>query len=435
MVRQVLGPQLGHRRIRVPNCKRKRPNRATLQLMLTESASPHHLLPPLNQTFCEAATEDAYQMACSLSRACGLIAIGISTLVLACLRAVLHLAGYLTHENAPLRNSPAVVGSYVLMSVEAAFLFSFGLYCMQSNKRAMEMRKPLHNCTRVAVIVICVPCSLLTWLTCSVRNLEEWEWFWLGAFIFTLPFLLSALRLSVLEIVLPTSLLICSVLASPATAANWWHIRPMLLAVFNMGCVLWYLCWLEQSHRGAFLTKLNVIRLQSELQASETSRLEEKTQSLLSFANRKRQEADLERAKVQLMTMTCAPSEEGDMSESLRQITKVQREPRLKKAWEDAGGGLMKASTSNPKFPCIAVTSSDDMHYLGRTLSTKGVIGKEKVIREGSHSFVKIPGEAYLRVSSMAKTFGSCPGHPMLASECQVRYAGVADILRLLHAS
>jgi hypothetical protein len=133
--------------------------------------------------------------------------------------------------------------------------------------------------------------------------------------------------------------------------------------------------------------------------------------------------------------MTCAPFVEGDSVESLRQIAKVQREPQLKKAWEDAGGGLMKASTSNPKFPCIAVTSSDDMHYLGRALSTKGVIAKEKVIREGSHAFVKVPGEAHLRVSSIAMAFGSCPGHPMLASECQVQYAGGADILCYLHAS
>ena len=202
-----------------------------------------------------------------------------------------------------------------------------------------------------------------------------------------------------------------------------------------MACLLWYLCWLEQNHRGAFLSKLQVMRLQSELQASEMSRLEEKTRLLLdaNLERAKRQKADLERANVQLMTMTCAPSEEGDVVESLRQIAKVGREPLLEKAW--GGGGLMETSTSNPKFPCIAVTSTDDIHYLGRTLSTKGVIGKEKVIREGSHSFVKIPGEAHLRVSSMAKTFGSCPGHPMLASESQVQYAGVAHILCHLHAN
>ena len=173
--------------------------RAALQLMLTESASPYRLLPPLTQTFGEAATEAAYQMTCSHSRACGVTMIGIGALVVAWLRGSLHLAGYLTDENAPLRNSPAVVGLYVLMSAASAFLFSFGLYCMQSNKRAMEMRKPLHNCTRAAVIVIYVPLSLLTWLSCSVRNVEEWEWFLLGAVTITLPFLLSAMRLSALE--------------------------------------------------------------------------------------------------------------------------------------------------------------------------------------------------------------------------------------------
>ena len=405
--------------------------RAALQLMLTESASPYRLLPPLTQTFGEAATEAAYQMTCSHSRACGVTMIGIGALVVAWLRGSLHLAGYLTDENAPLRNSPAVVGLYVLMSAASAFLFSFGLYCMQSNKRAMEMRKRLYNCTRAAVIVIYVPLSLLTRLSCSVRNVEEWEWFLLGAVTITGAFLLSAMRLSVLEIVLPTGLLMSSLLVSPASAVNLWHIRPILSIVFIAVCLFWYLCWLEQNHRAAFLAKLNAIRLQSEIQASETSRLEEKTQSLLSLANRKRQEADLERAKVQLMSMTCAPSTEGGVSESLHHITKVQREPRLKKAWEDAGGGVMEASTSNPKFPCIAVTSADDIHYSGRALSTKGVIGKEKVIREGSHSFVKVPGEAYLRVSSMAMAFGSCPGHPMLASESQVQYAGVTDMLSI----
>merc|ERR1712166_203096 len=394
--------------------------RSALQLMLTDSPSQYRLLPPLTQTFCEAATEDAYQMACSHSRACGLTMIGISTLVFTCLRAVLHLTGYLTDENAPLRNSPAVVGYYVLTSVAAGFLFSFGLYCMQSNKRAMEMRKPLHNCTRAAMIAIFVPLSLLTWLTCSVRNVEGWEWFWLGAVTFTAPFLLSAMRLSVIEIVIPPCLLLLNLWASPAGPPMY----SVLLVVSMMLCLVWYLCWLEQNHRGAFLTKLNVIRLQSELQASETSRLEEKTHSLLSSANSRCQKADLERAKVQLLTMTCAPSEELKSSESLRQITKVQRQPQLKKAWETAGGGVMDASTSNPKFPCIAVTSTDDVHYSGRALSTKGVIAKEKVIREGSHSFVKVPGEAHLRVSSMAKTFGSCPGRPMLASESQVQYAG-----------
>ena len=214
------------------------------------------------------------------------------------------------------------------------------------------------------------------------------------------------------------------------------HIDEAVVLQLALGsiCLGAILYTIEQTHRVAFLAKLNAIRLQSELQASETSRLEEQTQSLLSFANRKRQEADLERAKIQLMTMTCAPSEEADVPESLRQITKVQRVPRLKKAWEVAGGGVMEASTSNSKFPCFAITSTDDIHYSGRALSTKGVIGREKVIREGSHSFVKVPGEAYLRVSSMAKTFGSCPGHPMLASESQVQYAGVTDMLCHSHA-
>ena len=59
------------------------------------------------------------------------------------------------------------------------------------------------------------------------------------------------------------------------------------------------------------------------------------------------------------------------MVESLRQIAKVGREPLLKT--ERGHGGLMVASMSNPnsKFPCIAITSSDDIHYSERTLSTK----------------------------------------------------------------
>ena len=92
--------------------KRERgPYRAALQLMLTESASQYRLLPPLNQTFFEAETND--HMACSHSRAGGLIFTSIGVLALLFLRVFFHLAGYLTDEVAPLRNTPAVVGSYV----------------------------------------------------------------------------------------------------------------------------------------------------------------------------------------------------------------------------------------------------------------------------------------------------------------------------------
>lgn len=398
------------------------PSHAALQLMLTETASSR-LLPPLTQTFCEAATEDTYQMTCSHSRACGLTMLGISALGVASVRAVYHMMGYLTDENAPLRNSPAIVGSYVLMSVASVFLFSFGLYSSRTHKRAMEMSKALHTCTRAAVIAILLPCSVIIWVTFSLPNVDEWKWFLLGALMFTVPYLTSAMRLSVLEIVFPTSLLLASLL----TSRGMWHLSPWPLALSNvivmMGILIWYLCWLEQNHRSAFLAKLSVLRLQSELQASETSRLEEKTQSLLSCAKLKLQEADLARVKIQLMTMTCAPSDEFPTESSpldLSSIAKVGRDPLLQNAW----GETKRRAPSNPKFPCIAVTSTDDAHYAGRALSTKGVLGQDRVIKQGSHSFVKIPEEPHLRVSTMAMAFGSCPGHPMLASESTVQYAG-----------
>lgn len=212
-----------------------------------------HLVPSLRQRFRDAAVEDAYQMSCSYPRACGLTMLSICFLAVVVLRAFFHLTGYLTDENAPLRNTPGVVGSYVILAVTSILLLSIGLNCMQSKKKAMAMTKPLHFCTRAAVIgfsglMSCV--MTLTWLT---RNKEDYEWFIMGATLCMLPFHINAMKLSVLECIFPTVLILLSMLASPACNQNFWNVRLLLCVVVILGNLLWILGCAEQSQRGVFI--------------------------------------------------------------------------------------------------------------------------------------------------------------------------------------
>lgn len=47
-------------------------------------------------------------------------------------------------------------------------------------------------------------------------------------------------------------------------------------------------------------------------------------------------------------------------------------------------------------------------------------------LRPGSHAFVVMANEPYLRVNLMASEFGTACGHPVLAAERSTLYAGWA---------
>ena len=94
-------------------------------------------------------------------------------------------------------------------------------------------------------------------------------------------------------------------------------------------------------------------------------------------------------------------------------------------AWRDSGGAM--PGPRHPVVPCASVHfdasfSSCTVCKLRPKTSTHG--DTRIRIRPGSHAFVRVVGEPYLRVGLFAATFGEACGHRQLANEQPVLYAG-----------
>lgn len=86
---------------------------------------------------------------------------------------------------------------------------------------------------------------------------------------------------------------------------------------------------------------------------------------------------------------------------------------------------LHESSSGGVVYPCIAWTP--DGAEPPRLLTRAGM-GKEKPLSEGTHAFVKMPHESFLRVSIMASDFGESSGHPHLSLEQPVEFAGEIEL-------
>ncbi|KAL3893139.1 MAG: hypothetical protein SGPRY_014434 [Prymnesium sp.] len=73
---------------------------------------------------------------------------------------------------------------------------------------------------------------------------------------------------------------------------------------------------------------------------------------------------------------------------------------------------------------CIAALSSHGRTFTGRLIESGKDVGEPVSIKKGSHAFVKLVTEPFLRLTIHAKSFGECSGHTWLASEMPVLYAG-----------
>jgi len=136
------------------------------------------------------------------------------------------------------------------------------------------------------------------------------------------------------------------------------------------------------------------------------------------------------------------------VSEARRAILKAQREAAASKfecreelrhttlisAWRTDETEVLRrpisksseASGDGPKFPCLAV-SIDDSHRGSANILRASSLGKPVTIKEGTHSFVALQrdGESpSLRLTLMAFPFGHSCGHPLLANEQDVLFAG-----------
>ena len=111
------------------------------------------------------------------------------------------------------------------------------------------------------------------------------------------------------------------------------------------------------------------------------------------------------------------------------------RAPRLRCAWEEDAEKTIpcEAPASAPtlsKVPCLACERMGDDSLTARIMRSDG-IGLEKTIFAGSHAFVRLPGDGFIRMGSMAFDFGKACGHPLLSHKepAPVLFAGPSPIL------
>jgi len=186
-----------------------------------------------------------------------------------------------------------------------------------------------------------------------------------------------------------------------------------------------------------FLSLLSSIRLQAEREQAEAERAKAEAERAKAEAETKEARAatiimQLERAVAEIgrqqMELMSTASQRHHSGGILNGITTIPRIRKLRKAWTD--GDRWHASTGEPeegvgsKFSCLAVTSEDCITFEARILKKTGEVGKEMKIKPGSHAFVVMEGESFLRVSLMAAEFGKAAGHPQLALEQPCLYAG-----------
>jgi len=150
-----------------------------------------------------------------------------------------------------------------------------------------------------------------------------------------------------------------------------------------------------------------------EARASAEAALQAKTNELL--------ESEIERLKLQVRSG--APVTPAA----------VVRDPKVVEAWTGSWAeASMNRSASFPdvKFSCIAAYPD----ALGKTVQCRWLhrgraLGDALVIlMPGSHAFVKVHTEPFLRLSPLGTEFGRASGHPQLADEKPVLYAGEIEV-------
>jgi len=83
--------------------------------------------------------------------------------------------------------------------------------------------------------------------------------------------------------------------------------------------------------------------------------------------------------------------------------------------------------TPKSRYPCLALRCDENRRCSARTFRGTEAFG-EASIKPGSHSFVKVPHEAFIRASKMAFAPGKASGHCILADEQPSLFAGEIEI-------
>ena len=140
----------------------------------------------------------------------------------------------------------------------------------------------------------------------------------------------------------------------------------------------------------------------------------------------------LEQLELQLQLLRTQITCEGQSLVSA--TTMIQQPACLIGAWgegtESAAERPATADNTLPTttFPCIAAFVTEGDTFSARVLKRTG-LGKEARIKTGSHPFVMLDGEDFLRVGIIKSTFGGASGHPKLGNGQPVLYAGDSLLL------
>lgn len=103
-------------------------------------------------------------------------------------------------------------------------------------------------------------------------------------------------------------------------------------------------------------------------------------------------------------------------------------------AWSH-GNNLIEATKDTcridnnaPKVPCIACWYNEDTCHFDSQLLRASGLGKTTLMKVGTHAFVKCYGEDFLRATLLATPWTKGCGHPALAKETPILYAGEFEI-------
>jgi hypothetical protein len=184
----------------------------------------------------------------------------------------------------------------------------------------------------------------------------------------------------------------------------------------------------EKGKRLAFLHELELlsqsqksaaekIRIEHQLVLSkaENACLEERIRAtkLLKHMNTKLTRTEIERAKLQLSCVISGDLNQWKLDDSKEvsarnmhnafKITPVRRSAKVKEAWSvDDDTAAWSHSVGDqegqaiPKMPCLAAVSLDGKTFTARLLRKTGLT-EERRIKVGTHPFVILEGESYIR--------------------------------------
>ena len=83
---------------------------------------------------------------------------------------------------------------------------------------------------------------------------------------------------------------------------------------------------------------------------------------------------------------------------------------------------------NSPKVPCIACCYNENTGQFDSQLLRASGLRKTTLMKVGTHAFVKCYGEDFLRATLLATPWTKGCGHPSLANETPVLYAGEFEI-------